>query len=275
MINVEFSESDNTIEARTVIDRQFSMENRGPHRGFSIDYRVEIPEGMNLKLANRYGDITAGKLSGHVDIRIKYGSLFIKDLTRDNVEPLNKVSAEYLRVCDIGNAGWLELNLRYISKLNILSAQALLINSRYSTNNTIDDVSSVVIDSKYDSYEIHNLNNIVAISAYTAYKLGRVSKKLDIETRYGSIDIDNVEAGFETIRADVSYCPVKIRIDEKASYKLTGETRYSRLSFNERNADITRRIQDNNSTSVEALIGKPDTKSVVDIKANYGSVKLY
>ncbi|MBN1387404.1 MAG: hypothetical protein JW965_03100 [Bacteroidales bacterium] len=275
MINVQFSENDNTIEAWTEIDRQFSMENHGPHRGFSIDYRVEMPEDMNLDLSNRYGDLKAGVLSGHVDIRVKYGSMFIKNLTRGNMEPLNRITAEYIRVCDIAEAGWLELNLRYVSKLNLLNAQALLINSRYSTNNTIDKVSSVVIDSKYDRYEIHDLNNVVAESAYTSYNIGNLSKKLDIETRYGSIEVNNAEAGFEMIRTDVGYCPVKISFDESASYKLKAETRYSSFSFNESDADVIQRIQESNSLYIEAVIGDPDTQSEVNIEASYGSIKLY
>ncbi|MDT8401122.1 MAG: hypothetical protein RQ743_05460 [Bacteroidales bacterium] len=275
MITVEFSENDNTAEARTVIDRQFSMQNRGPHRGFSINYRVEMPEDMNLALSNRYGDFKAGNLSGHVDIRVKYGSLYIKNLTRGNQEPLNRITGEYLRVGDIADAGWLELSIRYVGKFNILNAQALLIDSRYSTNNTIDKVSSVVIDSKYDRFEIHNLNNIVAESAYTAYHLGNISKRMDIETKYGSLDVDNVEAGFEIVRADVGYTPVTISFAKSASYKLKAETRYCGFSFNEQDADIRQRIEESNSMNLEAIIGNADTKSEVRINADYGSVKLY
>ncbi|MEE4214632.1 MAG: hypothetical protein V2I34_06170 [Bacteroidales bacterium] len=275
MINVEFSENDNTAEARTVIDRQFSMDNRGPNHGFSIDYRVEMPADMDLDLSNRYGDLKAGILTGHVDIRVKYGSLFIKGLTRQNEEPLNRITGEYLRVGDIAEAGWLELNLRYVNRLNILSAQALLVNSRYSTNNNIDKVSSIVIDSKYDRFEINDLNNIVAESAYTAYKIGNISNKLDIETKYGSIEVENVEAGFELVKTDVAYSPVKIGFDNSASYSLKADTRYCGFSFNESKADIKQRIQESNSMYLEAVIGKGGTKSEVIIDADYGSVKLY
>lgn len=275
MINVKFSENDNTIEARTVIDKQFKMGNLGPNHGFSIDYRVEMPEDMNLDLLNRYGDFKAGTLSGHVDIRIKYGSLFIKNLTRGNAEPLNRVTGEYLSVGEIAEAGWLELTMRYVGKFNILKAQALLIDSRYSTNNNFDDVSSIVIDSKYDKFEIHNLNNIVAESGYTSYQIGNLSKKLDIENKYGSITVDNVESGFDLVQADVGYSPVKITFDESASYKLKAETRYCGFSFNEKDADISQRIKESNSMYIEAVIGNANTKSEVNIEANYGSVKLF
>jgi len=274
MINVEFSENDNTIEARTDIDRQFSLNSSGPQRRFSIDYRVEMPMDMDLDLSNRYGDIKAAELSGHVDIRLKYGSLFIKKLSRGKVEPLNRIAAEYLRVADIADAGWLEITMRYVSKLNILNAQALLIDSRYSTNNKIDKVSSIVIDSKYDRYEINKLNNIVAESAYTGYHIGEVSKKLDIEARYGSIDVNDVKPSFELLRTDTGYCPVEVNFDENASYKLSAKTRYAGVSFDESRAEILQRIQETTSTTIEAIVGNPNTTSEVNIEASYGSVKL-
>ncbi|MCF8222253.1 MAG: hypothetical protein K9J25_03835 [Bacteroidales bacterium] len=275
LIDVEFSKDDNTIEARTVIDRQFKLNNIGSGRGFSIDYRVEMPGNLNLDVVNRYGTIKAGDLSGHVDIRIKYGSLFITSLTRDNQEPLNSIDAEYLHVADINNAGWLELDMRYVSKLNIGQAQALLINSRYSTNNNIGTVSSVVIDSKYDKYNIENLKNVVAESGYTNYDFGTVAKTLDIETKYGSIKADKILKDFDMVRAYVEYATVRLSFEEDASYRLDADTRYCSLSFDERNADILRRIEDSHSKTVEAIIGNKNTDSKVRIDANYGSVKLY
>ncbi|MDZ7739003.1 MAG: hypothetical protein U5K32_08070 [Bacteroidales bacterium] len=274
MVNVLFSENDNTIEARTDIDRQFQLNGTGSNRSFSIDYRVEMPEDMDIDISNRYGNINTGELSGHVDIRIKYGSLFIKKLSRGNKEPLNSVTAEYLRVGDIEDAGWLELNMRHVAKFNITSAQALLINSRYSINNTIDMVSSVVIDSQYDKFEIGQANNIVAESAYTSYKVGHLSNVLNIKTKYGSVDVDYVKPGFEQMKFDVEYTTVRLRIDESASYALTADTKYTGLSLDENKADIRQRIENNNSTYIEAVFGNADAKSEIIINAKYGSVKI-
>lgn len=274
MIDILFSENDNTIEARTDIDRQFKLNGIGSNRSFSIDYRVEMPKGMDLDLSNRYGNINAGELSGHVDIRIKYGSLFIKKLSRGNKEPLNSVTAEYLRVGDIADAGWLELNMKHVTKFNISGAQALLINSRYSINNTIDMVSSVVIDSQYDKFEIGRVNNIVAESAYTSYKVEELSNKLNIKTKYGSVDLDYVKPGFDQIKFDVEYTPVRISMDESASYALTADTKYTGLSLDEDKAEIRQRIEESSSKYIEAVFGDSDTKSEIIIEAKYGSVKI-
>jgi len=275
MINIAFSENDNTVEATTEIERQFSMNTRGSDRAFSIDYRVEMPENMNLALSNRYGNINTGDLSGHVDIRIKYGSLFIRNLSRGNKEPLNSITAEYVRTGDIAEAGWLELNMRHVAQINIAKAQALLINSRYSINTKIGEVSSVVIDSQYDKFEIDKLANIVAESAYTSYKLGEVLNKLNIETKYGSIDVEDIKTGFDTIKTDTQYTILKFGFSESASYMLNADTRYCKVSFDEDDADIIQRIQENNSVAIKALVGNnADTKSEVVIDSKYGSVKL-
>ncbi len=276
MIDVEFSENDNTIEARTVIDRNFSMENNGPGRGFSIDYMIEMPASMNLDLENKYGDFKAGVLSGHVDIRIKYGSMYIDALNRGNIEPLNSITAEYLRVGNISDAGWLELNLRYVGgDFFITNAQALLINSRYSTDINIENVSSVVIDSKYDKFNIENVNNIVAESGYTGYKIDNLVKKLDIETKYGSLEVGNVVPGFELIRANFEYSSVRLSIDDDASYNLKCDTRYTSCSINDSDLEIRQRIEEMHSKYLEATVGgKAGTKSEVIINSRYGSVRI-
>ena len=75
MIDVYFNENDNTIEARTDIEKNFSFRGNG-ERKFSIDYVVKMPASLNLKLGNKYGDVRIGELSGHVSIAVRYGTLY-------------------------------------------------------------------------------------------------------------------------------------------------------------------------------------------------------
>lgn len=272
LIEVKFSENDNTIGAKTVIDKQFSFNNWGDERKFSIDYVVKMPADFNLDLINRYGAVKAGELSGQVDIIVKYGSLFIQELTRGKEKPLNSITLSYSKG-KIVSAGWAELNLRYVGKMNIESATALLVDSRYSKLE-VDEVSSVVVDSKYDSFILNNLKNIVAESGYTSYVIGNLLKNLDIEANYGSIVVTNVDKGFDSIEAEASYCGVKIGMDDAAKYQLNAKTQYGGLYFNEENADITQRIYENNSKYVEAVVGGGEPTSVISIRTKYGSIKI-
>ncbi len=272
MIDVLFNENDNTIEATTKIEKNFSFR-EGDERDFSIDYVVKMPENLNLELINRYGQVEIAKLTGHVNIAVKYGSLYVADLTRGKEEPLNKISLAYSKG-NIENCGWCELNLAYVGRLNVGSAKALLVDSKYSKL-FVDKLSSIVANTKYDQIEIDLLKNLVAEGAYTGFRLGTVTGKVNISTGYGSISIDKLKDGFEMVDIEAKYCQVKIDVEDNASYKLLLKTAYSGLSFDEDNAEIINRIYDNNRKSLEAVIGSKDTESTIKVKSNYGSVKVF
>jgi len=273
MIEVEFTENDNTIGAKTVIDSKFSFKGWGDNYKFSIDYVVKMPVKLNFNVVNRYGSVDIDELSGHADISVKYGSLFVGKLTRENEKPLNKISLGYSKA-EIIEMGWTELYLRYCGRTNIGTAQAVMIDSRYSKLE-IENVGSVVLDSKYDNINITSLKNLVSESGYTSYNLGTVSGKLDIETGYGSVEVDKLVNGFESVDITSKYCSVKIDVDENASYQFNAGVQYGGLSFNEDNAEIMSRIYENNSKNVKAIIGGKNASSVMNIQTSYGSVKIY
>jgi hypothetical protein len=273
MIEVIFSQNDNTIEARTEIDSKFSFNGWGDDKKFSIDYEIKMPVGLDFDVANAYGGVTLDELSGHVNIVVKYGAFFAQNLSRGNTKPLNTVTLAYGKG-EIVNSGWTELNLRYMGRMNVGKAQALLVNSRYSKM-IIDDVSSIVLDSKYDNVTIGNLSNIVAEGGYTGFSIENAEKKVDINTGYGSVNIENINTGFEEVKVDAHYCSVKIGVADGASYNLNIKTQYGGLTFDEGNAEIINRIYENNSKSVEAVVGGKSSNSQISVVAKYGSVKVF
>jgi len=273
MIEVQFDENDNTIGAKTVIDSKFSFKGWGNNYKFSIDYVVRMPAALNFNVVNRYGNVDIDELSGHADISVKYGSLFVGKLTRENQKPLNKISLGYSKA-EIVQMGWTELYLRYCGRTNIGTAQAIMIDSRYSKLE-IENVGSVVLDSKYDNINITNIKNLVSESGYTSYNLGTVSGKLDIETGYGSLEVGKLVNGFESVDITTKYCSVKIDVDDNASYKFIAGVQYGGLSFDEDKAEIQSRIYENNSKNVEAIIGGKSASSVMNIQTSYGSVKIF
>ena len=272
MIEVLFSDNDNTIEARTEIDKNFSFKGGGD-RSFSIDYLVKMPAALNLGLENKYGNVKVGDLSGHVDIAVKYGSLFVGKLTRGKGEPLNSVSIAYGKG-EIVEAGWLELTLRYVGSMNLTRANAVVLDSKYSKV-SIEEASSIVSETKYDNIVIGTITNFVAEGGYTGFDLGVVKGKLDISTGYGSIKVEKVMKGFEAVDIEAKYCQVRLGMDSEASYKLDVETSYGGISFDEDRADISKRIYENNHKSIEAVVGDKGTTSAIRIDTSYGSVKVY
>jgi hypothetical protein len=274
MIDVKFEEGKNLISAETTIDNKFNYSIWSGQKKFRIDYTVKMPYVTNLTLDNRYGNSDIDELRALVNLDIKYGNINIEKLTRGNEKPFNKLSLSYGKGT-IGEAGWLDIYVRYSGILEIDNSQALLIDSRNSKLR-IGETSSVVGEAKYDSYGIDKINNLVLSSGYTTVNINSLAKKLEYEGSYGSLSVDDIPAGFELLDVDVRYSGVRLGIAGSASYKLEGESSYGGIKLDEDNFNYRKRIVENNSSEMSGIVGKEESpQSTVKISTSYGTVKLY
>jgi hypothetical protein len=274
-IDVQFSEAENLITAKTVIDDKFNFSGWGSgSRKFSIDYTVRMPVGANLSLSNKYGDSDIDELRGLVNISVQYGDLTADKFTRGNEKPLNKVSVAYGKG-SIDEAGWLDVNARYCHNLEIGKIQALLIDSRYSKLN-IGEASSIAGEARYGEVEIEKTNNLVLMVGYIPVNVGEITKKLNVQGSYGSLSVDKIPAGFESIDVDVNYMDVKLGLDESANYSLDAHSSYAGIKFNEEKFKHEKHIVENNSTTLSGVVGSESAPTAkVKISASYGQVRLY
>jgi len=274
-INIQFSEIDSLISAKTIINNKFNFTGwGGESRRFSIDYNVKMPVKTALAIANRYGNTDIDELHGLVNFNIKYGNFTAGKLTRGNEKPLNKLNIAYGKGT-IDETGWLDLTIRYCGSMDIEKSQALLLDSKYSKL-SLGETSSLVGKSKYDNIRIESINNLVLENGYTETNIGVLTKKLSYEGSYGSFSIDNISSGFESIDVETRYMGVKLGIEESANYKLDAKVSYGGLKYNEENFKNQKRIIENNSQEVSGIVGKDESPSArVKVVASYGTVKLY
>ena len=274
MITVEFTEQGDKLTAETVFSKDFSSFSwRGSHNSFSINYNIKMPAYIAIELKNKYGNTAIDEVSGQAKIETKYGDLSVHKLTRGNVKPLNVIVVAYGKA-SIDELSWAEINARYCGSFNIERATALLIDSKYSKIR-IDEISSLVSDSKYDGYTVDAANNIVMTSGYTDIRFGEVTKKLEVETKYGNLTVDRIPAGFERVNVKSGYCAVKLGIDPSACYMLDAKCSYGSLKVDDSNFSPDRRITGNTSSELAGKVGKCNhTVAEVTVDASYGSVRL-
>lgn len=274
MITVEFTESDGNLKAETVFSKEFSSINwKGSHNNFSINYHIKMPARANLSIDNRYGNVVVDEVSGHTALNVKYGDLTVNKLTRGNVKPLNTIILAYGKATAY-ELGWAEINTRYVGMLSVERATALLIDSKYSKV-SVNEVSSLVADSKYDGYTVGEVNNIVVMGGYTDLKFSRVNKKLDVDTKYGNLSVDVIPPRFEKVTVKAGYCAVRLGIDPAACYRLDATSSYGSIKLDEGLFSPDRRIVGNTSTEMAGKVGRCDRpRAEVSITTSYGSVKL-
>lgn len=275
MITVKFTEADGNLTAETVFAENFSSISwKGNDNNFSINYTVKMPAYINLTVSNKYGNTVLDEVSGLTSLNIKYGDLTAHKLSRGNVKPLNSIILAYGKAT-VDELGWAEINARYCGQFRIERATALLVDSRYSKI-SINEVSSLVTESKYDGYSVAAANNIVIMGGYTDLQFQKVTKKLEVETRYGNLTVEKIPAGFDKITVKSGYCAVKLGIDPAACYNLAAHSSYGSVKVDEVNFTPERRIVGNTSTELAGKVGKCSNPTAnVTIDASYGSVRLY
>ncbi|MBN1182619.1 MAG: DUF4097 family beta strand repeat protein [Bacteroidales bacterium] len=270
-INVEFEERGNIIQATTKFDDKVdNIFHKNEERNMTIDYNVYVPRNIQLDVSNKYGDIYLSQLSGLLSIDIAYGNLKADKLLREDNDPMSNIGVAY-GSANIGESKWLKLNIKY-SKLQMDETEAVVLLTRYS-GIKMGKASSVVTDSKYDSYELGDISNIACDASYSNFKISSVKKKMILESQYSDIKIGYMPKDFKVVNIDSRYGKVNIGIDNAASYKISGEAHYGKISYPE-NGKVSCVDQSNTFTVLGYVGNNQDAEAVVKINTSYCSVKL-
>ena len=275
-ISVLFSEDGNTIKARTEFNsRHFSrgIINNNRNDNITVDYNIKMPVATALTLDNSYGNTFINELSGLVNLRIGYGNLTVDKLTRGDEKPWNNISLRYGNGT-IEEAGWLTLNVQYAGNLNISKCAEVLLDGRYSKIN-FGEVNSIVGEGNYNEIMIDNIKNLTLDSRYSNVNIKTLTNNLTLDIGYGALMVHNITTGFESIKVETRYAPVKLGIADNANYELNSEVRYGRVDYDNNKFNINRRIQENNLLTIVGIMGQEAApKAKVKIEAAYATVSL-
>lgn len=69
-----------TKELITVVTEN-KMNGSNSVKSFRIDYTVKLPEGTDLEIVNRFGDVTVSQTSGKINLDVQHGSCFVTQAT--------------------------------------------------------------------------------------------------------------------------------------------------------------------------------------------------
>jgi hypothetical protein len=273
MIQIRISQDGDVIRAETDMEEDFSKVIKGfdfGNNGLEINYTVTMPKTVPVNLSNKYGNVLIDELTATSTLEVKYGKLSANRIVHDPKEPLTKIYLSYSNGT-IQEAKWLELDMKY-SKITITESKALAILSKYSkvyvTNGT-----SIVSESKYDTYEIGKLSNFITTAAYGHFTIAQLSGKLQADTKYSDVIVDRIPAGFEGIKVTNSYGSYRLGIDQAASYKLNGYSKYCSITYPD-NARVSR-FDQNNELKVNGTVGSNASPAAdVSVTSSYGNVKL-
>jgi len=279
-IDVVFTEENGTIKAVTEIDENFNnnaiftinvIDSNSKNQSFSIDYVINMPKDLKLKLKNKYGDIFINNIQGKSTIVLKYGNLKANKMMFDDSKPLSTISLAYSDA-NIINSNWIEMTADY-SDISIDNNTALILASKYSDIKVGKSVA-VVCNSKYDDYKLGNIGNFVTTSKYTDFKIDELADKFDVDCDYGDIKVKVMKSDFTKIKIITKYTDVSIPLSKNSNYTIKGNIKYGDIKLNS-GFEKLNKSDESFETIVDGVFGKDGSqKATITIRSEYGDIDL-
>lgn len=270
-IDVDFMASNNLVEAKTMFQRKKSSWNfwgKNKKISYQINYTVKMPLSNNAKLSNDYGSIYLDKLEGEATINCDYGKIEIGDLLGNNSD----INLDYCNGSSIESMRNGSINVDY-SKLSVDKAEKVKLNADYSTIR-FKDVSDLNFNSDYGTVATQNSKSIIGNGDYTTIKIGTLTKNLKLNTDYGSIKIEKLTQGFESVVINSEYAGIKIGTEPGIDFNFTIELQYAGFSRDKNNSELFKSIEKSSKKYYEGIYGKGSKTSKIEIKSQYGSVNI-
>jgi hypothetical protein len=109
------------------------------------------------------------------------------------------------------DASFSEVSLNDVGKMTITS-----ISSKYNIKNA----GEVTFESRRDNLFIENIETIKGNSYFTDFIVKNLKKEISLTSRYGNIEAEFIDKGFEAINLNSGYSDISINFDPASSYSL-------------------------------------------------------
>jgi hypothetical protein len=233
-----------------------------------INYYVSAPDYITLRIDNKYGDVYMEKNTGQCTISVSNGSF--------KANSLGSGTSLTLTFCDatINSIQSGKINANF-SDINIGETGDIFINS-ISSKFDIKKAVSVRVDSRKDKFYLDKTKILSGTSYFTDYNIQDLSGEIDLNTRYGSINTDLIEKGFESVEITSGYTDITLRFEKGSSYSLEITQANSFLVLPDDIAGYERKVinEDRKEYLVSGTVGTGRGNKRVRIDATRGNIYI-
>jgi hypothetical protein len=277
-VSVNITDSNLSIKARTEFMQNINMlfesfkgmTNKliSYESSVEINYFINIPEYLNLKIDNRYGDVYMENVTGDFSISLSNGSFKAGSLSKNSDVRLVFCDATITSlVSGKINASFSEIEIGESAELNINS-----ISSRFE----IQNAGSLTTESRRDKFFVNDIETLNGNSYFTDFRLNNLKRKLDLTTKYGSITTDLIDKGFESVEINSVYSDISLEFDPASSYNLDIRQINTFVVLPDKNTKTEKRIlnEEKKEFITTGTVGKNPGSVNVKLDANRGNIYL-
>ncbi len=246
-ISIDEKEREKEISYETKFTKRYKNSNS---TGFEINYEVNMPSYLALKLENRFGATYLSDFDGAISLLSAYGSLKTKRLSSKEVD----IQVSYGKA-DIDEMRYGKLKTSYCSYVNIGKA------------------GNIYVEDRNGRLDIEEADIIEANSAYSHFGLGQLNKSLLLKAKFGSADIENISASLEKLDIDIAYGSVDLDLRDVSDFSFDVEVAFGSFDSGSNKLVYQTQIDKPTNKQYQGTKGKGGNTSI-KIRAAYGNVEF-
>lgn len=233
-----------------------------------INYYISIPEYLNLKIENRYGDVYVEDVKGTFSISLSNGSF--------KANSLGKSSDLTLTFCDatINSIASGRINSSF-SEINVGETEDLYLNS-ISSKFDIKKAGIISVESRRDKLFLGTVDKLRGSSYFTDFRINSLKTEINVNTKYGNLNADKIEKGFESVDITSGYTDVSLEFDPSTSYNVDIRHINSFIVLPDKDVKTERKAlnEDKREYMTFGTVGKNPGNIKVKIDATRGNIYL-
>ncbi|UCG27738.1 MAG: DUF4097 family beta strand repeat protein [Bacteroidales bacterium] len=278
-IDFDFTSTDYYIIAKTQFGKRYnslfeSLKNLAEtfipsDNVVEIDYIIQIPDNIELKVNNKFGDVYIDNHSGKFRLNLSNGDFKANELTGDatiGIEIGNGV-INYIKNGKLDIA-YSEFEIKEADRLNI-----------YCRSSRIDIgiINDLSLNSRRDKLYLDETGIISGETYFSNIRIYNFTKELNLTMKYGSLNMENIHGNFSFLNINSYYTDVNLTFEKESSYLVDVNHTNAEFSFPEELSVMEEKVIDANDSELNTYgkVGTKDTSSKVKVTAVKGKINIF
>jgi len=233
-----------------------------------IDYTVQVPKNIELKINNKYGDVYIDDHVGDLRLNLSNGDLKANELTGNTVINL-EIGDGVINYIQDG-----KLDIAY-SEFEVKRAEKLNLFCR-SSKVDIGEVNDLTLNSRRDKLFINSTKTLSGETYFSDVYVYDMTSELNFTMKYGSLNMEHIQPGFSFLNINSNYTDINLTFDSGCSYMVDVNHTNATFTYPEKSGVIEEKVIDKDEKEMNTYgkIGNAETSSKVRVTALKGTITI-
>ncbi len=176
----------------------------------TVDYLVKVPQGVEIEIDNRFGNVMLGNVEGKLKLDVAYGNINARDVKNGKkiVIQYGKLKIKNIEEADI-KASFSDV---YIDKAIQLDLDCS------SSDVELEEIKKLNLKSRGGDIEIEKVEELIIFSKLSDIEIEELIKSISGSVKYGSFEVEKVVASFSEITLNAGYIDVDLTFESAVAF---------------------------------------------------------